>query len=133
MKRGRLLFLILIIIGLCLVAYAAMSGTSSPSYVAPRSSNTTHTVRYEVTGGESWYTAGLTYENAQGGTEQRDVGLPWSQTYTMKTGDFAYISAQLDNGVGQITCTIYVDGTEWKTSTSSGQYVIASCSGSVGR
>lgn len=72
----------------------------------------------------------LTYANAQGGTEQVTVALPWSASYNMSQGDFLYVSAQNQEAAGDVTTTIQVDGNTFKTSTSSGAYVIATASGS---
>jgi hypothetical protein len=93
--------------------------------------STSYNVTYGVTGTARG--ASITYENAQGGTEQGDVRIPWFKSYTMKYSDFAYISAQNNYDRGSVTCTITVNGKNWKTSTSSGAYVIADCSGLVGK
>ncbi len=92
---------------------------------------TTYLVRYRVTGTTS--RASLTYQNSEGGTEQAVVNVPWDQLFTFRRGDFAYLSAQNQQDHGSIVCEIWVNGTKWKESTSSGGYTIASCSGSVGR
>ncbi len=76
----------------------------------------------------------LTYENAQGGTQQNKTdAAQWSEWYTMEAGDFAYLSVQNQKASYGVKCEIYVDGTLWKTSASDGGYTIATCSGSVGR
>lgn len=107
------------------------SGSSTPSpRVAPPAAPVTRQVTYQVTG--SARRVAVTYENDQGGTEQRDTAVPFSWTGTFAPGDFAYISAQNQGAGGSVTCHILVDGIEWKTSTSRGAYVIATCSGSVG-
>lgn len=87
-------------------------------------------VTYEVTGTST--RASLTYENDQGGTEQGDYQLPYRKNYTMKYDDFVYISVQNLKDYGSVTCRIYIDGEKWRESTSSGAYVIATCSGLVG-
>jgi hypothetical protein len=92
--------------------------------------SSTYHVTYSVTG--TAHGASVTYENAQGGTEQGTYALPWTISFTMKYGDFAYISAQNYWNKGSVTCTILLDGKTWKTSTSEGAYVIADCSGLVG-
>lgn len=73
-------------------------------------------------------TAMVTY-STPGGTAQATVHLPWSFTIPATTPlDFAYVSAQLD-GTGSISCSISDGaGTVQKANTSTGQYVIASCS-----
>src|SRR4030065_2587653 len=89
---------------------------------------TSYQVTYEITG-TAQKGVSLTYENAQGGTEQGTYKLPETIRFTMKYGDFAYISAQNEDDHGSVTCRILIDGVEWKKSTSTGAYVIASCSG----
>ena len=86
------------------------------------------TVTYTVTG--STNAANLTYQNSQGGTVQQKVGVPWSFEYTMKDGDFLYISAQNENATGSVTTEIRINGFLYKTTTSNGAYVIATASGS---
>lgn len=108
----------------------------------------------------------LTWENNTGGTNQRDALIgpkrcfasdgvtcsdPFSVGYTMSTGDFAYISAQLDGESrgGKLTCDIYLtddagvddlienyfispETTLWKSASCSGDYCICTASGIVG-
>ena len=50
---------------------------------------------------------------------------------TMRGGEFFHISAQNQGDSGSVTGTVEVDGKVVKTTTSTGGYVIASCSGSV--
>jgi hypothetical protein len=74
----------------------------------------------------------ITYENSSGGVSQQgNVGSSWSYSFTGNTGDFVYISAQNQNDYGSITVTIKRGNTVYKTSTSSGAYVIATASGSI--
>lgn len=74
----------------------------------------------------------LTYENETGGTAQEDgIRTPWTKTMTMDSGDFAYISAQGNQYAAEITCEIRVNGQLGATSTSSGSFVITTCSGRV--
>lgn len=91
--------------------------------------SSTYRVTYEVTG--TAHSASMTYNNEQGGTEQGDYNLPFRKNYTMEYDSFLYISAQNDGETGSVTCSIYVNGTKVKTSTSQGAYVIATCSGSL--
>lgn len=77
--------------------------------------------------------ASITYSNEDGGTEQRDVPLPWEHTMTLGYFDHAYISAQKEHkSAVTITCQIIVDGEVWKEATSNAAYGIASCNGLVG-
>ncbi|RIK35109.1 MAG: hypothetical protein DCC58_20875 [Chloroflexi bacterium] len=91
-------------------------------------------VTYRVEHSTSPSEMSLTYATDQGGTAQEDVRVSrWEKNYTMSRGDFAYISVQNGIDSGTVTCEILLDGRPWKKTTSSGAYVIASCSGSVGR
>lgn len=74
--------------------------------------------------------ASITIANASGGTEQTTVAFPYQLTFRRPVGSFIYISGQL-GGDGNITCTAYSNGWVVQTATSSGQFVIASCSGSA--
>jgi hypothetical protein len=130
-KRSNLTAILLIVIlGICgtiwLLAQLGSTSSSTPNYSAP----TTYRVTYKVTGTAS--RASLTYENEQGGTEQTEIRIPWQESMTVKRGAFLYLSAQNEGESGSVTCEIWVDNVKWKESTSSGAYVIASCSGSAG-
>ena len=52
--------------------------------------------------------------------------------FTSHDGRFLYVSAQNQNNSGSVTTKIYVDGKQKKESTSSGAYVIATSSMSLG-
>lgn len=87
-------------------------------------------VKYKVTGTAA--TVDVTYENSSGGVSQEsDVEVPWSYSFTGDPGDFVYISAQNQGQTGTVTVTIYRDGDVFKTSTSEGAYVIATASGTL--
>jgi hypothetical protein len=87
-------------------------------------------VTYSVTG--SARLASITMTNGQGGTEQQDVALPWSQPVIgLRSGQFVSLSVQNGSDFGDVTCEIRVNGTSFKTSTSSAPYGIADCSGDV--
>lgn len=91
-------------------------------------------VTYRVTTGERSAAISLTYENAGGNTEQLDTKTghgQWQRSFTMARGSFAYVSAQRKEGSGTIKCEILIDGRVVESATSSGQYVIATCSGRV--
>jgi hypothetical protein len=73
--------------------------------------------------------AALTYTNATGGTEQHDEILPIEVNLgDLPRGAFLYISAQKQNNYSRIVVSIYVNGVEVRTATSSGNYGIASVS-----
>jgi hypothetical protein len=121
----------LLIVLAVLVMFGIACGEST---IVPNNSSgatTTHTITYQVVG--TARSASITYENMQGGTEQGDYKLPikkeWTYTGSVPAGQFLYISAQNDSESGTVTCQILVDGTVWKTSTSSGAYVICTASG----
>jgi hypothetical protein len=89
-------------------------------------------VTYDLTGQGS---VSVTMQNASGGTEQFETRLPYhldlgpAGTFGGLSG-FVYISAQLQSS-GTVTCEIKKGDQVIQSATSSGEYVIASCSGSV--
>jgi hypothetical protein len=89
-------------------------------------------VTYDLTGQGTVF---VTMQNASGGTEQFETRLPYhldlgpAGTFGGLSG-FVYISAQLQSS-GTVTCQIKKGEQVIQTATSTGQYVIASCSGSV--
>ena len=94
------------------------------------SSSSSGTVKYEVTCTPSGFD--ITYENSSGNTEQKDISSgSWSTTFTGHSGDFVYISAQAGNENATITAKIYYKGSVIENATSSGDYVIATASGSL--
>jgi len=107
----------------------SQSPTQTPSYSGPA-------VVYEVTGTAE--EVSITLSNATGGTEQchwyflvgdKSSSTPWQREYYSFPNYFLYISAQNQGEYGRVTVSIYVDGKLFKTSSSSGAYVIASASG----
>jgi hypothetical protein len=115
--------------------------TTAPSTTAPSTTALPTTryvpppppsVTYDLTGQGA---VSVTLENASGGTEQFETPLPFHRdlgpagTFGGLSG-FVYISAQLQDS-GTVTCTIKKGDQVIQTATSTGQYVIASCSGSV--
>ncbi len=99
-------------------------------------------VKYSVTGSAS--TVDITIENESGGTSQfSDVALPWEYSFKGYAGTgtydylFVYVSAQNQGSTGTVTATILYKKDEtdqyqtYKTSTSSGAYVIASAYGGL--
>lgn len=87
-------------------------------------------VVYEVTG--TARNASLTITNQEGGTEQfESVAVPWRKTLRVEAGEFVYVSAQNNGEFGTVGCRISANGATVESATSSGAYVIASCSGSA--
>lgn len=131
MRKTAILLIALMFVSVGLLSGCESSNTGNQNEIPNYQIPTTHTVTYKVTGTAT--SASLTSENSGGGTEQiSDAYIPWETTYyTMQTGDFVYISAQNNGEYGSVTSEIYVDGALFKTSTSSGAYVIATTSGSI--
>jgi hypothetical protein len=113
-------------VALVLIAGCGLLMVAGPRAPEPRS--TRAAVHYALTGTSTG--ASITIRNADGGTEQRDVRVPWESTIRVDRGSFVAVSAQ-NRTDGTITCTILVDGARLTSSTSEGQYKIASCTGIV--
>lgn len=86
-------------------------------------------VEYRVSG--SAYSVFITYANKTEGTSQEYANIPWTYSWSgAKSGQFLYVSAQNQWETGSVTVEIYKNGSLYKTSTSTGAYVIATASGS---
>lgn len=99
------------------------------------SSTSTYSVDivYKVTGTAS--AVDLTISNKDDNTEQySDKTLPWSYSFTKteNSWQFLYVSAQNQGDTGSVTTKILIDDREVETATSSGAYVIATASTSIG-
>jgi hypothetical protein len=105
----------------------APSPTAPTTIEPPPPTTQPPTVVYEVTGDGS---ADLTIGNASGGIEQKTVNLPYSEELTRPPGGFVYLSAHL-NGTGSISCRITYGGQVIQQASSQGEFVTASCSGSI--
>lgn len=90
----------------------------------------THRIEYRLEGTNA--RAAVTYSNADGGTEQATVSLPYTATLTVAAGEFVYLAAQNEGAGGTIVCEIWLDGALWKTAQARGAYGFATCSGMVG-
>jgi hypothetical protein len=101
-----------------------------------------HQVVYKVTterpndGWPACFTFDTTYD-LHGGTAQKSVGIcdgarsVQVDQFTGARGDFVYLSAQNDEYFARFGCQIFIDNQLVYQTHSEGQYVIASCSGSV--
>lgn len=74
----------------------------------------------------------ITYENEGGNTEQKDISSgSWQTSFSGTSGAFVYISAQANNENASISVEISFKGKVIEEATSSGDYVIATASGSL--
>lgn len=132
--------LTLFVIGaIFLMGFVAAVGRSS-SYASSHAS-TQHHVVYKVTTSRDWdecYYFDVTYEMPSG-TSQNSAAICDGKTSAVidqrsaDLGDFVYLSVQNDEQSANIGCQIWIDGSLVYETHSQGQYVIASCSGSVDR
>jgi hypothetical protein len=120
---------------LCIFVLACSSARPAqpvqPTQPAAPTAPAMHTVTYQI-GGTGRNRVDLTYENASGNSQQETINVPWSIEFQAPAGQFVYLSGQLAvRGASTVTCKILVDGEVLEEATSQGEYVIASCSGSV--
>lgn len=86
-------------------------------------------VLYTVSGTPSGFS--ITYDK-NGNTEQKTTTQSrWTKSFTGTSGDFVYVSAQAQNESANVTVKITIDGSQLKTATSQGDYVIATASGTI--
>lgn len=89
-----------------------------------------HTLEYRVTGSSS--VARITYTEKDGSTN--DVGqisIPWKHTIKAKSSLVVILTAGNPSQVGTITCSLILDGREWKTDTANAPGDKVSCAGIV--
>ena len=91
-----------------------------------------HRVTYRVTGSARDVFIHYRFEDE---AQQQESGrsLPWSKSFRCESGDWLYLDAQNGASRGSITAKIIIDGTEWRTATSSGGYVSVNVNGSCPR
>jgi hypothetical protein len=89
-----------------------------------------HSMEYRVTG--TARSINVTFRNAGGDISQEsERAVPWGYRFTVKEGQAVYVSAQNQESFGTVTCEIWLDGVQVKSSTSSGAYTICTAGGSV--
>lgn len=124
--------LVVLVGGLFVVNWIQVESARVQQRVREGLEPTSYNVVYRVKG--TAQLVDVTMRNQTGNTEQiSNVKVPNAQEYTMERGDFVYISAQNQGETGSVTCEIEVNGVVVETATSTGEFVIATCSGSVGR
>ena len=69
----------------------------------------------------------LTYYNATGGMEQKNISVPFEMNLNVDFGALLSLVAQ-NSGTGSITCEIWTNGQLTKTSTSTAEYGVVTCS-----
>jgi len=90
----------------------------------PNSSSTTK-ITYKITGSAN--NALVSYINQQGGMEQVTTTIPYEKTMFINSELSLSLVAQ-NQGSGSITCEIWVDTNKVKTSTSTADYGVVTCS-----
>lgn len=123
-----------------MIVLVVFTATMLPSSASTGPS--THRVVYKVTTDRdssvypSCYGFDTTYEMPSG-TAQKSVSICDGAKSVVvdqrsgSSGDFVYLSVQNDKYAARIGCEIHIDGKLIHRTYSQGQYVIASCSGSV--
>lgn len=142
-QQGCTITLGLTVAAICIVI--ALAGDLSAGYspnVSAVSASRVRRVVYKVTTNRdssiypSCYAFDTTYA-VPNGTAQRSVNIcngartEVVHTFTGSRGDFVYLSVQNDEYLARIACEIYIDDELVYRTFSQGQYVIASCGGSI--
>jgi hypothetical protein len=104
------------------VALTAFAATMGPAGTAQADRDTQ--VTYQVTGAAP-VADYISYEVADGQTQQAQVPLPWKTRFGVVGSRVLVISAQ---GAGSITCTILVDGKVVNQATANGAPARTVCS-----
>lgn len=86
-------------------------------------------VRYEVSGTAA--TINVTYRNATGAVEQRDVQGSWSYELQTKQGQLVTLRVTNRTASGTVACRVLVDGVVLKEGESEGAWKFVDCSGLI--
>ena len=126
----RVWFWLLVVFALVIAGCSVVIGGAAK--VIDTANKKVHQVEYSVTGDGS---ADVTYASLTGGGagESQESGVlePWTKHISAKGIFSAYsLLAQIKTGTS-VTCTISVDGKVVSTNTASGEFAIATCSGSA--
>lgn len=117
----------LMILAMCFVSFSGCDSDDKDDGILSKEKK--H-VKYEVIGSAG--VVDITMQNETGGMEQLgNVGLPWTKAFTVKEGDWLYLSAQNQGAAGSVTVNIYVDNSVFKTASSDGAYVSATAHGNA--
>ena len=123
-----------IIVVLVILFALACGGTrkESPNSGGDTQPPTSQTVVYRVDSNTAKSHVKLTYANETGATVQEDAITPWKKTFKAGSGQFLYVSAQLNDDKSlHATCQVMAAGKVLQNAESKGRYVIASCKGTV--
>lgn len=89
----------------------------------------TVSVRYEVSGTAA--TIAVTYRNATGAIEQRDIRGTWSYDLQAQQGTILTLRAVNKTAEGTVKCRMLIDGQVFKEGESSGPFKIVDCTGMI--
>ncbi len=126
---GALIVGVLVVILAVSCSTTGGGGSSGDSGTSNTDSSSSHAVVYSVSGSAA--SASVDYVKDDNlGQAQQDITLPWSTTVDMGAGLIgASLEVQNKGATGSVTCKITENGKVVSTTTSSGAYVIATCSG----
>lgn len=108
---------------LCALVIAAASMASCDSITGASD------IRYSVQG-IAGTRVSLTYESGSGTSQNSSAAVPWSYSFKADKDEFLYVSAQIVQGTGPVTVTIFDDEKSIGSQTATGFAAIASVSGS---
>lgn len=125
-KAVWIIISLLVVIGCCL--FAVFASQQKPATLSDFQSNNSNgrNVTYSISGTAP--VVFVTYMNNSGGTEQKDVKVPFKYEFSAKAGAMLSLVAQNKGASGSVTCQILVDGKVKKEATSEGGYVVVTCS-----
>jgi len=122
---GLVALVAVIVVAVGAVALLAGGGSSLPG--------AEYEVVYEVTGKGGATKADMTFNTAATGSIAQEGGqaLPWQKKLTFEEESISIFSLSVQNqGSGELTCTVTVDGEEVSTNTSSGRFSVVMCDAS---
>ena len=111
---------------------AASSSAAAPAAAAETTATSAAATGVVYTVSGSGKANNISYGEATKGISQANgERLPWTKSTAATEGFAIYSLVAQNNGSGEITCSITVDGKEIATNTSSGQYAVVTCTGNT--
>ena len=86
-------------------------------------------VRLETGGTAATYT--VTYRNATGAVEQRDIQGDWSYEFQSRQGELVTLRAVNKTTAGTVSCRVLIDGVVFKEGESEGAFKLVDCTGLI--
>lgn len=124
-KQQRTLWQLILVLALLIAVYVLFRAIGA--FDAPPGQRRI-TLRVEASGGYSLITMQAGSESIR---EATTINTPWQKAYNLPSGTEVYLTAANPSQSGHVTCTLLLDGREWKTQSKTAPNDGVACAGIV--